>query len=347
MNLTETLLTHARLYPKMQPVDAVKLAFQAVFGPEHMIPEPGAALERLKAEYSAVTHTSPFRTEALGRFSRVYIDSELSGSELSLIGKMFITSASSPKGDTEEFEGALDIIASLANEGRLPFSADEFGKFRTGYENNGVRAVSHSDIYRSEYKPAYRLVDTKYVRLLPVIFELSKRLEASDRVVLATDGRAASGKSTAAELIAGLFDGAVVHLDDFFLPFDMRTAERLAEPGGNLDRERFSDEVVPFVRAERFSYRVFDCSTGGFRAEPAVIEPGRLLICEGAYSLHPAFGNYFDLAVFSTITPEEQKNRILARNGGRMWLNFRDRWIPMEEKYFAAFGIEGRCGMII
>ena len=344
MNFTETLLTHARLYPKIQPVDAVKLAYQAVFGPEHMISEPGAALERLKSEYSAVTHTSPFRTEALGRFSRVYIDSELNESELSLIGKMFISSASSPKGDTEEFEGALDIIALLAKEGRLPFSADEFGKFRAEYEKN---AVSHSDIYRSEYKPAYRLVDTKYVRLIPLIFELSKRLETSDRVVLAIDGRAASGKSTAAKLIAGLFDGAAVHLDDFFLPFDMRTAERLAEPGGNLDRERFSDEVVPFVRAERFSYRVFDCSTGGFRAASAVIEPKRLLICEGAYSLHPAFGDYFDLAVFSTITPEEQKKRVLSRNGEEMWRNFRDKWIPMEEKYFDAFGIKGRCGMII
>lgn len=347
MEFKETLLTHARLYPKTQPVDAVKLAYQAVFGPEHMISEPGAVLERLKSEYSAVTHTSPFRTEVLGRFSRVYIDSELSESGLSLIGKMFISSASSPKGDTEEFRKALDIIAALAREGRLPFSADEFGNFRAEYEKNGVRAVSHSDIYRNEYKPAYRLIDTKYIRLIPLIFEISKRLESSDRIVLAIDGRAASGKSTAAELIAGIFDGAVVHLDDFFLPFGMRTPERLAEPGGNLDRERFSDEVVPFVRAERFSYRVFNCSTGGFRAGPAVIEPKRLLICEGAYSLHPAFGDYFDLAVFSTIAPEEQQKRILTRNGEEMWKNFRDKWIPMEEKYFEAFGIEERCGMII
>ena len=342
MILKETLLNHAALYPKMQPCDAVKLAYQSCFGPEHMIPDEAAALTHLMTEYNSVGHDKPFRTEVLGRFSRVYIDSPLSVTELGLIGKMFVNSADSPEGDRSEFAAMLDTIASLAYEGAFAFTADEFSSFCKGYEADGCLPISHSGIYKSEYKPAYRLVDTKYIRLIPVIFEISKR----GRTILAIDGRAASGKTTAAQLIARLFDGEIVHLDDFFLPFEMRTPERLAEPGGNLDRERFKAEVLPYINS-KFSYRVFDCSTGGFKKEPRNIKDSNLLICEGAYSLHPAFGNYCDLSVFSTITPEEQKNRILSRNGGEMWKNFRDRWIPMEEKYFEAFSVAEKCRFIV
>lgn len=342
MNFEETIALHAKIYKKLSPRDAVKLAYQSVFGPEHMISDANAAANRLFDEYSKTGHDRPFRTENLGRFSRVYLDSPLTDAELSLVGKIFINSAASPKGDTAEFSEKLDIIARLAGNGELPFGYGEFAAFRAEYEKDDPKAVSHSDEYRNEYHPAYRLVDSKYVRLLPLIFAVSKRESA----VLALDGRAASGKTTAAKLIAELFGGKVVHLDDFFLPFEKRTPERLAEPGGNLDRERFLEEVVPNVRGE-FSYRVFDCQSGGFRENPRKIGKSKLLICEGAYSLHPAFGKYYDISAFSAIAPEEQQKRILARNGERMWQNFRERWIPMEEKYFETFNIAEKCDFII
>ena len=60
---------------------------------------------------------------------------------------------------------------------------------------------------------------------------------------------------------------------------------------------------------------------------------------EGAYSCHPLFGNYMDLRVFSDVPPEEQLARIESRNGAEALEAFRTRWIPMEESYFAAFGI--------
>ena len=49
-------------------------------------------------------------------------------------------------------------------------------------------------------------------------------------------------------------------MDDFFLPFELRTAERLKEPGGNVHYERFIDEVVSKLSAgEPFEYGVFRC----------------------------------------------------------------------------------------
>ena len=49
-------------------------------------------------------------------------------------------------------------------------------------------------------------------------------------------------------------------MDDFYLQPHQRTEERLAEPGGNVDRERFLQEVlIPLHEGHDAVYRVFDC----------------------------------------------------------------------------------------
>ncbi len=41
--------------------------------------------------------------------------------------------------------------------------------------------------------------------------------------------------------------------------------------------------------------------------------------------------------------PEEQERRIEARNGPEGAKAFRSKWIPLEERYFAAYSVEERC----
>ena len=134
--------------------------------------------------------------------------------------------------------------------------------------------------------------------------------------------------------------GAVVHMDDFFLPGELRTPERLAAPGGNVHAERFAEEVLPYLRrGEAFRYRRFDCHRmdyNGWVEIPTV----PVIIVEGAYSQYPQFGHYADLTVFCDIAPEEQKRRITARNGEEHWMVFREQWIPLEEKYLAEYHIK-------
>lgn len=184
-------------------------------------------------------------------------------------------------------------------------------------------------------------------QLLPVRAALRELLKSEKQVVAAFDGRSASGKTTAAEWLAQQLGGEVIHMDDFFLPVELRTAERLAQPGGNVHYERFADEVIAGLeRGGGFQYRRFDCSIKDYNG---TIDAGekRLIIVEGAYSLHPVYGHYYDLAVFFHIDPEEQKRRILARNGTVMLDGFTQRWIPMEEKYIAAYDIESRCDITV
>lgn len=70
-------------------------------------------------------------------------------------------------------------------------------------------------------------------------------------------------------------------------------------------------------------------------------------IVEGAYSCHPALGDYMDLRVFSHVEPGEQMARITARNGREMAEVFRLRWIPMEETYLAAFQLPQKADLQI
>ncbi len=352
------LQSHAAAYPSMQPCDAVKLIYQSVFGGGHMIPSESIAAERLRAEYATVSHDrAELHIESLGEISRVYLDSPLDDAALTLIAQLFCASAKLYQSgyDTadaptkKKFDDRLDILRTLCSQGVFGFALAALDEYLTEYRAQGCPAVSHSQIYRDSYAPAYRVIDSRYVRLINSLRQIGALLETKDApVVAAIDGRCASGKTTAAELIAQIFPAEIIHMDDFFLPPELRTAERLSEVGGNLHRERFLTEVIPNLRTpDGFAYRVFQCSTFTYAPEPRRIKPSKLIICEGSYSLHPAFGEYYDLALFSDVEKDEQLRRIRERDGEYILTRFINEWIPMEERYFDTFDIRRRCKVLM
>ena len=175
---------------------------------------------------------------------------------------------------------------------------------------------------------------------------IEKLLAEKDRVVLAIDGGAATGKTTLADMLAKRYGAEIVHMDDFFLRPEQRTPERFAQAGGNFDRERFEDEVIPFIGQKKaFSYQIFDCSKMCLFGN-AEISDSPLVIVEGSYSHHPSFADAFDLRVFLRVDEEERKRRIIARNG-KMSEMFFTRWIPLENRYFEAFRIEEKADLVI
>ena len=177
---------------------------------------------------------------------------------------------------------------------------------------------------------------------------LSKIAAASHRpALLAIDGRCGSGKSTLGEKLAAEWDAALFHMDDFYLQPHQRTVERLSEPGGNVDRERFLSEVLlPLQAGSPVNYRRFDCGT--FTFEPGrLIEPKAIAIVEGSYACHPLLRSYYDLKIFLDIDPETQLERIGKRNGPEALKRFQSIWIPLEETYFKECRIPDCCDYII
>ena len=176
--------------------------------------------------------------------------------------------------------------------------------------------------------------------------QLEQMLEKGS-VRLAIEGGSASGKTTLAAELQKRFDCTVFHMDDFFLRPHQRTPERLAEPGGNVDRERFLDEVLlPLSKGEAVEYHPYDCATKSLRA-PIKAEPKRLTVIEGAYSMHPELEQYYDLSVFLELEPALQLKRIVGRNTPAQAARFWAEWIPLENLYFEKTCAKERCDLVI
>lgn len=167
-------------------------------------------------------------------------------------------------------------------------------------------------------------------------------LAEKPRVLVAIDGRCAAGKTTFAEALGKEFFCDVVHMDDFFLRPEQRTEERRKKPGENVDYERVLEEVLlPYDRKRKIIYRPFDCHTMSLK-EPVQILHGQVLIVEGAYSGHEKLWPRYDLHIFLDVESESQMKRIVLRNGEQAAKHFEELWIPLEERYFAAFQIKER-----
>lgn len=171
-------------------------------------------------------------------------------------------------------------------------------------------------------------------------------LNSERAFVVAIDGMSGSGKTTLGNLLQEHFpESNLFHMDDFFLQPHQRTPERLAEIGGNVDYERFKEEII--LQSENkngFSYQVYDCHTQWLNA-PIYMPWKPLVIIEGAYSHHPYFGDIYDLRIFCEISADEQRNRILKRNGADMLKRFEKEWIPKENQYFKHYKIKEKSGL--
>ena len=164
--------------------------------------------------------------------------------------------------------------------------------------------------------------------------------------LLALDGRCASGKTTMAERLQRVLPCNVIHMDDFYLPFSQRAAERMAEPGGHIWVERLRTEVLEPLRAGReISYLPYDCHADRF-LPPRKPDPALPTLVEGSYSCHPALRALYDCRVFLDITPEYQRERLLRRNP-ESFEAFQTMWIPREEYFFKHCEIRKHCDFVL
>ena len=167
-------------------------------------------------------------------------------------------------------------------------------------------------------------------------------MKTGKQIVIAIDGNCTAGKTTLASVLKNAYDCNVFHMDDFFLRPEQRTAERYAQPGGNVDYERFREEVlIPLKTGEVFSYQPFACKTFTL-SESVRVMPKQLNIVEGTYCLHPYFEDPYDLRIFLSVDKQTQKERILQRPLHLIERFFSD-WIPMEKLYFDVLQIPDRA----
>lgn len=357
------LLEQAKRHPSMEPQDVYKLMYQAAFGAEHLLADKEAAYRYLQTEFEELPANgiseAPLYEPIGDGICRVNLQAwKRKALPVSWLFRMFEHSvmAASDTG-AEDFFLYRRIAREKVEEGIFGFSLQEFDVFGEEYEKQGLHPVHHSETYRKAEYPAYRLICSRQIRLLPILEKIGELLDSAPAIpatiTVTIDGRCASGKTTMATMLSYITGAGVVHMDDFFLPMELRTTERLAEPGGNVHYERFAEEVLPFLRGkDDFYYRRFQCSTMTLGDAVPVQYHGQesvpvIRIVEGAYSMHPYFGDYGDIKVFSDVSQEEQLRRIANREGREAVEVFRNQWIPLEEKYLEQYQIAGQADICL
>lgn len=343
----QLLIEHYQSYPDLKPEDIFKYIYQSAYGCEHLVTDYKAVLEYIKKEHSFQTNSRNVLIEKLnGAYSRVHLSCLEQVLSHETLAKLFCASSiSEPDGDSR-LQEMISIATALVYEGTLPLDQAEFTEKLNDWRAAGYPATSHSSVFKEKYAPAYRVIANKYACFLQIFSKIDTVLKSGSATV-AIEGGSASGKTTLANILKQIYDCNVIHMDDFFLRPEQRTPERFAEVGGNVDRERFAEEVLPsIIKNEDIIYRPFDCYTRSLK-EAISLPNKKLTVIEGAYSMHPTFGKYWDVSVFLNIEPEYQRERILKRNSPEFAQRFFSEWIPLENRYFTEYAISKKCDLTI
>ncbi|MBQ3080021.1 MAG: hypothetical protein IJC48_08510 [Clostridia bacterium] len=337
-SFTEIVRMHSEKYPLMQAQDYVKLAYQHTLGPGHMVKDFTTALNRIQEERNSGENGVSFEMIGNG-LTRMHLsgnDAFLSGET---IARMFMYTASSFHPAENGLKEALDAISALIACAGLPVSQADFTRYLSTYKQSGMPLVSHTEVYRNAYAPKYRVIKDSFQTFSKIYEALEEIKRRKPGAIVAIDGMCASGKSTLAEEIAFVMDAPLFHMDDYFLPMEKRTEKRLQEIGGNVDRERFYEEILlPLSEGKSVRFRPFDCSQMAL-LPPVAKEAGQINIVEGAYACHPDLIEKYDFIICMNIDPALQRERILKRDGERMLRRFENEWIPMELNYLNHFKI--------
>ena len=348
--MRDILLAHFNRYPKMQIQDMVKLIYQNEFAGGHMISDEKSSLLRIEEEcraYKKCRGAFPYSFEDIGNgICRFYLAGfQEAGIHAETLNRFFTNSANTIRGDRRRFERKLHVLKACCRDSVLPYDTDALDEYIGMHRQNGYPPVSHSDAYRKAYCPAYRVVRSVYRDFFDIFSRIDALLGKQDFVCVAIDGRSGAGKSTLSELIGDVYRCNVFHMDHFFLRPEQRTRARLSEIGGNVDYERFAQEVMtPLMNRRDITFSPYVCKTQTL-STPISVQKNRLNIIEGVYSMHPTLVDNYDLKIVLDINTADQSDRILHRSGHDMHKRFMDEWIPMENRYFEHMRIQEQCDL--
>ena len=345
MNTTfyDILTKHSALYPEMKPQDWYKLAFQSEFGCGHLL--GNAARGRLDAEFASVGYNGsvPLTVDIGGGYSRLDLRAVKGILSAETVFRLFEMS-NTTCGTADGFERKLSLTVRAARLGIIRADAGTLEAYFVSADRNVL--PSHSEKFRDRYGAAYRIISSRFSPLIPALILIEGASALSERLNIAIEGRAAAGKTETSALLASLYGADVIHMDDFFLPRERKTPERLLIPGGNVDSERFYDDVYSHLNNDVISYGVFDCGkqavTGTVR-----LERGKILVVEGVYSLLPSLRDRYDIKLFLDTDPITQRDRIILRGGTRLFERYENEWLPLEERYFALLDPMSVCDIRI
>ena len=176
MNFKECLEVQIKKHPSVMPQDIVKMCYQAAFGAEHLLSNAKAAEEYFDAEFKSVKENNIDLYEYVSPdFCRVNIAAwKNCAMAKEWLFEMFRITAGQKSPANDNFSGFIKIAEETAKSGGFPFRYENWRRFIEDYEKNGIRPIHHSDNYRNNEYPAYRIISSQFIRLFPLLKDLSE-----------------------------------------------------------------------------------------------------------------------------------------------------------------------------
>lgn len=158
-------------YPLLAIQDLYKLVFQASFGSEHAIADPGTAQRWLEHELGELAHgpeeplVDPISPD--GRVGRIHLRPYVaSGKDLTQLLEAFLHTAHTYHGSESTLYRLWGYAECMATAGLLPFARDTLQQFFVGMQRQGLPAVHHSTAFAMAYRPAYRVICVSFLSVV-------------------------------------------------------------------------------------------------------------------------------------------------------------------------------------
>ena len=305
------LIRNKNKYPNSEIKDYLKQIYQSEFAGGHMIKSKESSLEFLIKEYKLINTVNNVLYEYISdNIIRLNIKPAISHYEFEIINNLFYESSILHRNSNLLKDKCNDLI-SITNTNSL---ITEFA--------NNPQPTHHSDLYRLNYNPHYRVIDTS---LLPIEFRINKLQSYIDSIskdkltIVAIEGRCASGKTTITNKIK---NATIIHADDFFSKTDV------------LDFDLLIKLIEKLEIGKNVKYTAYNCSKNEYYTKTIEsVEP--VVIIEGVYSNHPKIRKFINKLVYIETTKKLQSERLKQRTkDANIYNKFINLWIPREEKYF-------------
>ncbi len=311
--MNEYLFWHQQKYPLMTQDDIIKLIYQSEFAGGHYFLRKQDVITYLNAEIRALNR---FYQDLYVDISQQYVRVNLGPYlkfklPLKYLALSFYQTAKDNKGTKEHFKVMLG---------------------EAGIASDVVENLHHSEVYRTAYEPHYRIIDRKYITEEIKYLQLKHFIENVPKgSIVAIEGKCGSGKTTMVDRLERELVFTRIPMDDFFLPPKMKTTERMAQIGGNIQYERVLEllEHIKGTNEKSFIYQRYDCGIDRFMKEEKQRQD--VIILEGVYSFHPVFRHLIDRLAFIDIDDQTQNLRLQRRSNYLMYVN---TWVVLENIYY-------------
>lgn len=184
-----------------------------------------------------------------------------------------------------------------------------------------------------------------YKEIIMMMKDLIREKNLSDNFIISIDGPCGGGKTTLAEYIKKECDYNIVHMDDFYLPFQKRDKNWMNIIAGHMDFDRLIKDILePYASGKEINYVSYDCHSDEYLKKKD-IDLKKPLVLEGSYTSHPRISEYVDIKIYVNIDERMQIERLTKRNE-KVVDKFVSMWIPFENNYFKELSVKEKSDIV-